>query len=311
MVQLPLISVLIPTFNVEKFIKVAIESICNQSYRNLDIVIVDDCSNDSTYSILIEIASNDKRIKLYRNKENLGIVETLNFALTQTNGQFIARMDGDDISYPHRIEILYNFLAANPLIGLVGSQTETIDEVGNSVNFPKWPITEDKVYKGLRYKMSTVLHCWLARKEVYTTLCGYRMPTVEDYDFLLRMLATGLRFTNVNECLYKVRIRNGNTVSTQGLKQRLSASYAWKLHNERIYKGLKTDSFSLENYNHAVKFTQRRSANYQRSANFLNRAMAKKHSLMKMLINISLSILYSPWIQVPFLINRLKLKRLS
>lgn len=310
MVQLPLISVLVPTFNVEKFIKEAIESICNQSYRNLDIIVVDDYSTDSTYIKLLDYASKDHRIKLFRNEKNLGIVDALNFALKQAKGRFIARMDGDDISYPYRIECLYNFLLSNPQIGLVGSQTETIDESGNSVNYPKWPITEEKVYKGLKYKMSTVLHCWLARKEVYTTLCGYRMPTVEDYDFLLRMRTSGLRFTNVNECLYKVRIRNGNTVSSQGLKQRLSALYAWKLHNERIKKGIKTDSFSLANYNQATTFSSLESANYQRSANFLNLAMVKRHSVMKMIMYICLSLIYSPRIQGQFLLNRVKLKRL-
>ena len=310
MVQQPLISVLIPTFNVEKFIREAIESICNQSYRNLDIVVVDDFSNDSTYKILTEFASYDKRIKLYRNKENLGIVGTLNFALTQAKGLFIARMDGDDISYPQRIEILYNFLATNPLVGLVGSQTETIDESGNSVNFPKWPITEEKVYKGLRYKMSTVLHCWLARKEVYSTLCGYRIHTVEDYDFLLRMLTSGLRFTNVNECLYKVRIRIGNTVSIQGIKQRLSASYAWKLYNERIKNGVQIDTFSSENYNKAIKCTNFSAFCYQRSTSFLNMAVVNKHFKIRMAVCVLLSLLISPWMQGHYLFNRFIIKTL-
>jgi glycosyltransferase involved in cell wall biosynthesis len=310
MVQFPLISVLLPTYNVEKYIKEAVESICNQSYKNLDIIIVDDCSTDSTYNILVEYATRDKRIKLYKNKKNIGIVDGLNFALTQAKGEFIARMDGDDISYQYRIEHLYNFLALNPQIGLVGCQTETIDEEGNSLNFPKWPITEDKVYKGLKYKMSTVLHCWLARKEVYNVLCGYRMPKVEDYDFLLRMLSSGLRFTNLNECLYKVRIRNGNTASSQGLKQRLSAIYAWKLHNEKLKNETKLDSFSLENYNRATNFSHKSFINYQRSANYLNMAMANKKSRINMVFYIILSLLFSPWIQGQFLFNRLRLKRL-
>ena len=310
MVQFPLISVLIPTYNVEKFIKVAIESICTQTYRNLDIIVVDDFSTDSTHKILLGLALHDKRIKLYRNKENLGIVETLNFALTQANGYFIARMDGDDISYPNRIEKLYNFLALNPQIGLVGSQTETIDEEGNCINYPKWPTNEVKVYKGLIYKMSTVLHCWLARKEVYTILCGYRMPTVEDYDFLLRMLSSGLRFTNVNECLYKVRIRNGNTISIHGIKQRLSASYALKLYNERIKNGVQIDTFSSENYNKAIKCTNFNAFCYQKSTLFLNMAVVNKHSKIRIAIYIFLSLLISPWVQGSYLYNRLRIKTL-
>ena len=310
MEQLPLISVLIPTFNVEKYVTEAIESICNQTYVNLEIIIVDDCSTDMTFKILTEFTKFDNRIKLFRNKENLGIVGALNFALAQANGKYIARMDGDDISYPHRIDILYKYLASNPQIGLIGSQTETIDEAGNSINFPKWPISEEKVYLGLKYKMSTVLHYWLARIEVYKALNGYRIPTAEDYDFLLRLLSSGIRFTNVNQCLYKVRIRFGNTVSLQGSKQRLSASYAWKLYNERLESGNKTDSFSTENFSRAIKCSNFSARCYQKSASFLNKAVVNKHSKIKMALYICLSLLSSPWIQGHYFYNRYKIKTL-
>ena len=310
MEQLPLISVLIPTYNVEKYVSEAIESICNQTYINLEIIVVDDCSTDSTFKILTDLATHDKRIKLFRNKENLGIVGALNLALTHANGEFIARMDGDDISLPCRIGILYNYLASNPQIGLVGSQTETMDEEGNSISFPCWPVSEEKVYKGLRYKMSTVLHYWLARTKVYKALNGYRIPTAEDYDFLLRMLSSGIRFTNVNQCLYKVRIRFGNTASLQGSKQRLSASYAWKLYVERMKSGNKTDSFSSENYNRAIKCSNFSALCYQRSATFLNKAAVSKHSKIKMALFICLSLLSSPWIQGHYLFNRYKIKTL-
>ncbi len=99
-----LISVIIPVYNVQSFVEEAILSICNQTYRNLEIIVVDDCSTDETYTIVENLVKKDSRIKLFRNRKNSKIVKTLNFALEQANGEFIARMDGDDISSLLRLE---------------------------------------------------------------------------------------------------------------------------------------------------------------------------------------------------------------
>lgn len=125
--NLPLISVLIPVYNVEAFVKEAILSICNQSYKNIEIIVVDDCSTDNTYNIVAELVPNDARIKLFKNNKNSKIVKTLNFALEQSKGDFIARMDGDDISAPQRLEKQLNFLLKHPQYALVGSHVTTID----------------------------------------------------------------------------------------------------------------------------------------------------------------------------------------
>ena len=153
------------------------------------------------------------------NKENLRIVETLNFALLHSTGSYIARMDGDDISLPDRIEKQLQFLKAFPEYDLVGSNTITIGENGDELGRTKMLSNENLINKTLLLSCP-VLHIWLAKKEVYIKLKGYRIPTVEDYDFLLRMKTLGLRFTNIDEYLYKVRIRQGNTVSSNGLIQR-------------------------------------------------------------------------------------------
>ena len=109
--QEKLVSVVIPCYNCEKFVKDAIYSICNQTYKNLEILIADDCSTDSTYTILENIAKKDTRIKLYHNTENMKIVKTLNFLIENASGDYIARMDADDISAPERIKEQVDFLA--------------------------------------------------------------------------------------------------------------------------------------------------------------------------------------------------------
>ena len=127
MVNNPLISVLIPVFNVELYVRQAINSITNQTYKNLEIIIVDDCSADSTYNIVKQLQESDNRIKLFRNSKNLKIAETLNYALSQASGEYIARMDGDDYSDPTKIEKQYTFLLNNPDFVLVGTNYVLVD----------------------------------------------------------------------------------------------------------------------------------------------------------------------------------------
>lgn len=98
------VSVLIPVFNVEKYIKDSVQSIRNQTYKNIEIIVIDDGSTDDTFGVVAKIAESDKRIKLFKNEKNIGIVKTLNRALELSTGEYIARMDGDDISELDRIE---------------------------------------------------------------------------------------------------------------------------------------------------------------------------------------------------------------
>ena len=116
------------------FVFEAIASIQNQSYENLEIIIIDDCSTDYTFNVIEEIAKSDKRIKLYKNNQNLGIAETLNLGLKYASGEFIARMDGDDISMPNRIQEMLSFIQNNTDFDLVGSHTITINEKGEELS---------------------------------------------------------------------------------------------------------------------------------------------------------------------------------
>lgn len=240
--NLPLISVLLPAYNVERFVEAAVLSICNQTYHNLEIVIIDDFSTDKTYEILQRLALVDKRIKLFRNPENLKLVKTLNFGLKKISGEYVVRMDSDDISNSNRIEKLYNYLISESL-DLLGSQVETIDEnsckIGNSI----LPKSYKSIKKTVVYD-SPILHIWICKIDVYKELNGYRdFLGAEDYDFILRVLSRDYVVENLNEILYKVRIRSGNTISTVGLKQIISHNYALKLYYERLKSSSLEDSF--------------------------------------------------------------------
>ena len=110
----PLVSVLIPVYNTEKYIKESLDSIISQTYTNLEIIVVDDASTDSTYSILSTYT--DPRLKLYRNKTNLYIAENRNKAISYATGKYIVWQDADDISLPIRVETLVSFMEEHPEI---------------------------------------------------------------------------------------------------------------------------------------------------------------------------------------------------
>jgi glycosyltransferase involved in cell wall biosynthesis len=242
-----LISVLMPVYNVERYVKKAIDSIVEQTYRNIELIIVDDCSIDGTYNIARNMALQDNRIKLFRNKENMKISKTLNFALLQAKGNFIARMDGDDISDNRRLEMYYNFLQENKHIHLVGCNLISIDEEGDTIGKTKYFHDQNMIKKTLKY-VSPVSHVWMSYKYVYDALNGYReLSGAEDYDFLLRMTAMGYIYTNIDEYLYYVRLRTiGNTKFAIGPGQIKLHSYVYKLYKEKNKKG--NDSYCENDY---------------------------------------------------------------
>lgn len=116
----PKVSVLMPCFNAERFVKEAIESILNQSLREFKFVIVDDGSDDNTLSIVRSYATRDSRIRLIETSHG-GIVAALGSGLTFCEGEFVARMDADDVSHPERLERQVAFLVDHPKSAAVGS----------------------------------------------------------------------------------------------------------------------------------------------------------------------------------------------
>ncbi|MDC7326067.1 glycosyltransferase family 2 protein [Acinetobacter baumannii] len=308
--NLPLISVLIPVYNVEAFVKEAILSICNQSYKNIEIIVVDDCSTDNTYNIVAELVPNDARIKLFKNYKNSKIVKTLNFALEQSKGDFIARMDGDDISAPQRLEKQLNFLLKHPQYALVGSHVTTIDSKNKIIGKQEMPIKDDIITKTIKYA-SPVLHIWLAKREVYNKLEGYReIPGAEDYDFLLRMHSLGLSFTNLNSFEYSVRIRDGNTTSTIGFNQRLMSNYVVELYEMRLRSN--KDNFSSDNVKDYINYYSKYKEDFDKSNTFLKTAfMAKAHkNFFEMFIFLTRAVFKSRF-QAQYLYKRILFKLLS
>ena len=127
-----LVSVVIPTYNHERFVKECIESVLNQTYENLEVFVKDDGSTDGTREIIKSI--NDKRLKKFYASKNCGVVDTVNELLKKCTGKYIAFIGSDDIWYPTKIEEQVKVLKENPKLGAVFTAVDFIDEYGNKYN---------------------------------------------------------------------------------------------------------------------------------------------------------------------------------
>lgn len=294
----PLVSVLIPAFNVSRYIEEAVESIRVQTYKNIEIIIIDDCSSDNTFNICEKLSKQDSRIKISKNDVNSGIAITLNKALDLSVGEYIVRMDADDISIPNRIEKLFNTLIDNDKLDLVGSDVITIDEDGNNIGVSNLIENNDDLIGSLKYS-SPVLHIWMCKRKVYEIVGYYKNPPVEDYDFLLRCVKKGIVIHNVKEGLYKVRLRSGNTVDLYGYKQ-LKAF-------EETYKAFENSKYILK-YNEKSVISDLQQWLYKHSRNILMNGSynLKNKKYIKAFFLFLLSALMSTY-QFRYLYRRLRL----
>lgn len=172
-------------YNGMPYLPQAVNSILNQTYKNFEFIIVDDASSDKTWPYLKSLK--DKRIKLIKNSKNLGLAKSLNKALDQSTGDYIARMDADDISLPNRFEAQIKFLLKNPSVDLCGSWAKLIDDNGKVFGQVRKP-TDDKKIKTMNMIVTGIIHpTWFIKRQVFEKLkYDPKYDMVEDFEFLLR-----------------------------------------------------------------------------------------------------------------------------
>lgn len=160
-----LISIALCTYNGERFLADQLRSITNQTYQNLEIIVVDDCSTDKTVDILESAQKSDPRIKIYKNKKNLGFIKNFEKALRICNGDFIALSDQDDIWFPQKVQTLRNQIGDNLLIY---SSVHLIDEHDHPLpgSFPKLKPIEGKKPLSLILGNCVIGHTCLIKKEL-------------------------------------------------------------------------------------------------------------------------------------------------
>jgi len=201
------ISVIMATYNCCDTVRDSIESIINQTYENWEFVICDDCSEDDTFSILNEYSSRyPGKFIITRNEVNSKLPFSLNRCIEKATGDYIARMDADDISEPERFAEQVKFLEEHPEYSVVGTDMARFDENGiysyyHSVNNP------DRFT--LLYEVPFCHATIMMRAEVYRQLGGYtvspRTVRGQDVDLWYRFFAHGFSGNNIHSALYRVR----------------------------------------------------------------------------------------------------------
>lgn len=206
MSKTPLISVLMGIYNCEDTLEEAVQCIINQTYSNWELIMCDDCSTDNTLKIAKKLAEIDHRIQVIENKKNLTLAPTLNRCLSIAKGEYIARMDGDDLCSLDRFEKELSFLEEHQQYVLVSCNMDLFDKEGvyKTIFYLPKPSKKDFV------ETSPFCHAGcMMRVDVLRKLGGYseslNRQRVEDYDLWVRMYAAGFLGYNLSESLYAMR----------------------------------------------------------------------------------------------------------
>ena len=221
-----LISVILSTYNEETpFIEESVNSILHQTHENLELILINDNpQREDLHALLSRYAQQDSRVNYVINPENLGLVGSLNKGIGLARGEYIARMDADDISDGTRLEKQLAYLQEHQL-DLVGACITKIDEQGQTIGVLDLPVKEKNIRHYLKWGSCLLHPTWLCRKSLYTALGGYRnIAGAEDYDFVLRAVLSGHRVGNVDQRLLRYRIRESSISVSNSARQQLTAN---------------------------------------------------------------------------------------
>ena len=219
--MIPRVSIIMPVYNTAPYLKEAVDSILNQSFSDFEFIILDDASQDVSASILDSYS--DSRIMRYTSDKNIGLANILNIGLDMARGEYIARMDSDDISLPFRLQTEVDYLDSHPKIDLVSCGMQQFGLADRTMSYKEnfWLVCYNAFF------FSPILHAssmW--RKDRFEQLAlRYRQGRVpsEDYDLWTRALCMGLRLINIPEVLYKYRIHGNQNTTNQDLCNQMDA----------------------------------------------------------------------------------------
>ena len=200
-----------PVYNAQRYLRQAVESILGQTFEDFEFVIIDDGSTDGSTGILRDYASREPRIQLI-SRPNTGYLQALNEGLAICRGEFVARMDADDIALPERLERQIAFLDRHPECLMVGSALVRIDADGDVLCEEPLPLEHQEIEARLWRGEGAIGHpAATIRRQPLVALGGYRQDYygAEDHDLWLRLAEQG-RLANLPEPLLMCRIHTGN-----------------------------------------------------------------------------------------------------
>ncbi len=228
----PLLTVLMPVYNAEKYLAQAIDSMLQQTFHDFEFLIIDDGSSDSSVAIIN--AYFDPRIRLITNESNLGISATLNKGIAMCSTELIARMDADDISYPDRLQKQYDFFLNNPECALLATWAREVNPGGQ-------PLTTEMINSAYLY-YALVFQCVIYhptvmyKRSAVMSVGMYNTPYSEDFEMWWQ-LTRNYKVACLHEVLLDYRITDESLCRTTKKMEYDTAQYAQVLRNIHYYTG--------------------------------------------------------------------------
>lgn len=233
-----MISVIMPIYNGELYLREAIESILNQTYSDFELICIDDGSTDNTLNILNEYSAIDDRVIIV-SRENKGLIHTLNEGLSRAKYDFIARMDADDISHEDRFIVQVNYLKAHLDVAVVGCAYEYIDENAKVIGVRK-AYESDFLLKSICLLGSPFAHPGvMINRTLLSNELYYNsdFKHAEDYELWVR-LARKFKLGSINKVLLKYRVLNSSVSRNNFVEQKMNMAKAANYH---IFNGKLSD----------------------------------------------------------------------
>lgn len=199
--QNPKVSIVMAVYNGGDVIRTTVDSVLNQTFRDFEFIIVDDCSRDDTVKIIESYR--DPRLVLIKNSANSGQTRSLNTGLREARGEYIARTDAGDISFPQRLEKQAAFLDKHPDVAVLGTSAIRYDEEGRIIDVVHMPAAEKAIRQRLLVTTPVVHISVMMRKDAILPLGGYDddFYVLADYELWSRLVINGRKLANIKDVL--------------------------------------------------------------------------------------------------------------
>ena len=232
---MPVVSIVLPSYNGSKYICESIDSILSQTFYDWELIIVNDCSTDNTLDIAREYAAKDDRITVINNEVNQKLPASLNIGFRQAKGKYLTWTSDDNIYKPSALKEMYEFLECNHHYKMVCCDMDIIDSDGNVTGVHN---SFDSTYM---YYNNCVGACFMYHREVLDTVGEYNLDKfgVEDYDYWLRIMRCYCEIGHLSKNLYYYRVHDGSLTATKRILIRQQLLNLWYENLEWNLKGIK------------------------------------------------------------------------
>lgn len=271
---MPLVTLLIIAYNSEKWIETALQSVINQTHQDLQILIINDGSEDKTLEKILSF--NDPRIELYT-KSHSSISSSFNFAMKKIRGDFIGRLDADDYCDRERIRKQLKFLLENPSYGIAGSNFLLIDDLGEQIDKIRNPEKHKDIAEQLPRHCCIWVGSVLMRREIANELNGYNecLLSGNDWDFFLR--AIGLtKFYNIQEFLTTKRFHPAS-ISFSEIAKKETEEILLSFNNSLIQNSKDEKEIGKAYFNIGYHFYYK--SDFDNSNNYFSEALSRGFNL--------------------------------